>query len=107
MMIQVIGLERHRRKTIGLIKAGLVSALLLGGFHLIWAMVVASGFARLHFLAALHSAGLCDRSIRSAARRWVGAADGHSWLRDWERLCALVEPCAPPSSLTMRTNTAS
>ena len=110
MMIQLIGLGRHRRETIGLNKAGLVSALLLGGFHLMWALIVASGFAQplvdFIFWAAFHSAGLCDRSIRSAARRWIGAADGHSWLCDRECLCALMEPCPPPSSLTMHTTSA-
>ena len=56
MMIQVIGLGRHRRETIGLNKAGLVSALWLGGFHLMWALIVASGFAQplVDFIFWLH-----------------------------------------------------
>jgi hypothetical protein len=44
MMVQIIGLERHRRQMIRVNKAGWASAVLLGGFHLMWAMVVASGF---------------------------------------------------------------
>jgi hypothetical protein len=56
MMIQLIGLGRHRRETIGLNKAGLVSALLLGGLHLMWALIVASGFAQplVDFIFWLH-----------------------------------------------------
>ena len=110
MMVQGIGLERHRRQMIRVNKAGWASAILLGGFHLMWAIIVASGFGQplmefifwLHFIRPVYVIEAFD-----PPRSWVGAADGHSWLRDWERLCALVEPYAPPSSLTMRTNTAS
>ena len=56
---------------------------------------------RLHFLAAFRPAGLRDRSIRSAARHWVGPGDRHNRLRDRRRLCPFVEP---QSRLTTQFN---
>ena len=62
MTTQAIGTERQMRETVRVNQAGLVMALLLGGFHLMWAMIVASGLAQglmnfifwLHFIRAVH-----------------------------------------------------
>ena len=55
MTIQTIGTERQI-DTIRVNQAGLVIALLLGGFHLMWAMTVASGLAQplMDFMFWLH-----------------------------------------------------
>jgi hypothetical protein len=97
MMVQVIGLERHRRKTIGLNKAGLVSALLLGGFHLMWALIVASGFAQpmvdfifwLHFIRPIYVIEAFD-PLRAAGlvllTAIVGYAIGSALALLWNRV---------------------
>ena len=56
MATQAIGTERQIRETIRVNQAGLVIALVLGGFHLMWAMIVASGLAQrlMDFIFWLH-----------------------------------------------------
>ena len=56
MISQVAGLEPQRHSTVGVNRAGLVLGLLLGGFHLLWALLVASGAAQpvMDFIFWLH-----------------------------------------------------
>ena len=55
MITQTIGTQRQI-ETIRVNQAGLVITLVLGGFHLIWAMIVASGLAQplIDFIFWLH-----------------------------------------------------
>jgi len=97
MMIQVIGSERQRQMTIGINKTGLALALLLGGFHLIWAMIVASGFAQplidfifwLHFIRPVYVIETFD-SLRAAGlvllTATIGYAIGSAFALLWNRV---------------------
>jgi hypothetical protein len=97
MMVQVIGLERHRRQMIRVNKAGWASAVLLGGFHLMWAMVVASGFGQplidfifwLHFIRPVYVIEAFD-PLRAAGlvllTAIVGYAIGSAFALLWNRV---------------------
>jgi hypothetical protein len=97
MMGQVIGLERHRRQMIRVNKAGWASAVLLGGFHLMWAMVVASGFGQplidfifwLHFIRPVYVIEAFD-PLRAAGlvllTAIVGYAIGSAFALLWNRV---------------------
>ena len=56
MTSQVIGSERQSRERMGVNKAGFALALFLGGFHLMWATIVASGLGQplIDFIFWLH-----------------------------------------------------
>jgi hypothetical protein len=56
MTSQAIGTELQIRETLRVNHAGLVMALMLGGFHLMWAIIVASGSAQplMDFIFWLH-----------------------------------------------------
>ena len=97
MMVQVIGLERHRRQLIRVNKAGWASAVLLGGFHLMWAMIVASGFGQplidfifwLHFIRPVYVIEAFD-PLRAAGlvllTAIVGYAIGSAFALLWNRV---------------------
>jgi hypothetical protein len=97
MMVEVIGLERHRRQMIRVNKAGWASAVLLGGFHLMWAMVVASGFGQplidfifwLHFIRPVYVIEAFD-PLRAAGlvllTAIVGYAIGSAFALLWNRV---------------------
>ena len=97
MMVEVIGLERHRRQMIRVNKAGGASAVLLGGFHLMWAMIVASGFGQplvdfifwLHFIRPVYVIEAFD-PLRAAGlvllTAIVGYAIGSAFALLWNHV---------------------
>lgn len=56
MMEQAVGSKPRRQTTVSVSSAGLVLGLLLGGLHLLWALLVASGVAQplMDFIFWLH-----------------------------------------------------
>src|SRR5262249_29180873 len=103
MTTQAIGTERHIRETIRVNQAGLVIALLLGGFHLMWAMIVAGGLAQplmdfifwLHFIRPIYVIETFE-PLRAAGlvllTSIIGYAIGSVFSLLWNRLKSRVRP---------------
>lgn len=85
MTTQAIGSESRRQPSIGVNRAGLALALLLGAWHLLWVLLVASGVAQalmdfvfwLHFIRPVYVIEAFDPA-RAAGLVLLTAAIGYA-----------------------------